>query len=243
MTRRLLGIVGRVGAATVLVASCLSVAMAGAAGSGPAFVQQTRAHALNVTSLKLTPGANVTSGNRLVVQVGVWSGSGVTASSVTDAAGNTYTELLHFKASDATEMSVWTAPITGRRWNPPDDHRQAHRQGRRWRRVLEYAGLSERAGRRRSSTRHLTRPGQRAGAATVASGATAPTSAGNELAIGIYVDSGFGDHPTAGAGYHAAIQHLRRVGHRTADRGSTRFRMQVRRPTPRAGTGPPTRSG
>ena len=31
---------------------------------------------------------------------------------MTDAAGNTYSELLHFKASDTTEESVWTAPIT-----------------------------------------------------------------------------------------------------------------------------------
>ena len=36
--------------------------------------------------------------------------SGATAKSVTDSAGNRYMELLHFKASDNTEMSVWSAP-------------------------------------------------------------------------------------------------------------------------------------
>jgi hypothetical protein len=46
------------------------------------------------------------------VLVGIWSSGGPTAKTVTDSAGNAYTEVLHFKASDGTEMSVWTAPIT-----------------------------------------------------------------------------------------------------------------------------------
>ena len=50
---------------------------------------------------------------------------------VTDSAGNSYTELLHFKASDKTEMSVWTAPITDGRGDSSDDHGQTHGQGRR----------------------------------------------------------------------------------------------------------------
>ena len=40
------------------------------------------------------------------------SAGGATASAVTDSAGNTYTELTHFTASDKTELSVWSAPIT-----------------------------------------------------------------------------------------------------------------------------------
>ena len=69
-SRRLLGIGGAVAAATALVVCGLLVAMAGAASTPPAFVQQTSVHSSNVTSVKLTPAANVTSGNRLVVLVG-----------------------------------------------------------------------------------------------------------------------------------------------------------------------------
>ena len=41
--------------------------------------------------------------------------------------------------------------------------------------------------------------------ATVASGATTATTAGNELAVGFYTDSGFGDTLSAGAGYTARV--------------------------------------
>ena len=77
----------------------------------PSFVQQVsgRGHA---GSLAVTPGSAVTTGDRIVVEVGVWSSGHATASGVTDAAGNTYTELTHFTAPDGTEMSVWTAPVT-----------------------------------------------------------------------------------------------------------------------------------
>ena len=36
---------------------------------------------------------------------------GATAKTVRNAAGNTYVEVQHFKASDKTELSVWTAPM------------------------------------------------------------------------------------------------------------------------------------
>ena len=49
----------------------------------------------------LTPPSPITAGNRLIVEVGVWSASAATALSVTDSAGNRYTELLQFKASAA----------------------------------------------------------------------------------------------------------------------------------------------
>ena len=86
---------------------------ASAAGSGPpAFVQSVSAHSGSVSSLTLTPSTAITVGNRLVVEVAVWSSGDATASSVKDSAGNTYTELTHVRASDETEMSVWSAPIT-----------------------------------------------------------------------------------------------------------------------------------
>ena len=72
-SRRLLGIGGAVAAATALIVSGLLVAMAGAASPPPAFVQQVSVHSSSVASVKLTPAASVTAGNRLVVEVGVWS--------------------------------------------------------------------------------------------------------------------------------------------------------------------------
>jgi hypothetical protein len=55
---------------------------------------------------------NIAAGNRLVVLVGVWSNRAATAKSVTDAAGNSYAEIQHFKASENAEPSVWTAQTT-----------------------------------------------------------------------------------------------------------------------------------
>jgi hypothetical protein len=70
----------------------------------PAFVQQVSSHASGVTSRVVTPSSRITAGNRLVVLVGVWGSSGATAKSVTDSAGDTYTKVLHFEASDQTEL-------------------------------------------------------------------------------------------------------------------------------------------
>ena len=100
---------------TVVVAALLALALvsegASADGSPPAFVQQVSTHS-NGASVTLTPTTAVTAGNRMVVMVGIWNSSAATAKSVTDSAGNTYTEILHFKASENTEESVWTAPVT-----------------------------------------------------------------------------------------------------------------------------------
>ena len=78
----------------------------------PAFVQQVNKRRRGTRRLALQPTAAVTTGNRLIVQVGVWSFGKATASGVTDSAGNTYTKLTSVKASDDTELSVWSAPIT-----------------------------------------------------------------------------------------------------------------------------------
>ncbi len=199
-SRRLLGIGGAVAAATALVVCGLLVAMAGAASTPPAFVQQTSVHSSNVTSVKLTPAANVTSGNRLVVLVGVWSEVGAAASSVTDAAGNTYTEVLHFKASDNTEESVWTAPITAGGGTKPAITVKPSAKADVGAAVSEYSGLSTAAGAA-AVDRTSSASGTTTTAGTVASGATVATTAGNELAVGAYVDSGFGDTLTVGSGY------------------------------------------
>jgi len=64
----------------------------------------------------------------------------------------------------------------------------------------EYSGLSTAAGTAAvdqiASTSGTTKT-----AATVASGATAATSGSNELAVGMYVDSGFGDSLASGSGF------------------------------------------
>ena len=166
----------------------------------PTFIQQVAGHVSNATSLGVTPASNITAGNRLVVLVGTWSANGATAKSVIDAAGNTYTEILHFKASEKTEMSVWTAPITSGGGTKPKVTVTPTARADVGAAALEYSGLSTATG-----TGAVDQTAQSTGtttaAATVSSGATAATSTGSELALGFYVDSGFGDTLGGGTGF------------------------------------------
>ena len=167
-------------------------------------MQQVSAVKASGTSLTLTPGTAVTSGDRLIVEVGVWSGGNATASSVTDSAGNTYTELTHFKASDNTEMSVWTAPITAGGGTKPTITVKPTSAADVGAAALEYAGLSTASGTGALDVQaHAV--GNSNGAATVSSGSTPATTAGNELALGFFADSGFGDTLTAGNGYTSRV--------------------------------------
>ena len=68
----------------------------------PTFVQQKTARGVNKTSQAATMGAKVVAGNRMIVEVGVWGPTSPTATTVTDNAGNVYTKVLGFVASDAT---------------------------------------------------------------------------------------------------------------------------------------------
>jgi hypothetical protein len=171
---------------------------------GPAFVQQVSAHRPATAGVTVAPAANVTSGDRLIVEVGVWSGAGATAASVTDSAGNHYVELLHFKASEATEMSVWTAPVTVGGGTRPTITVKPTSSADLGVGVLEYAGLSTVGDATVvDQTAHAT--GLTGAAGSVASGATAATTAGNELAVGLYVDSGFGDSLAADPAYTQRI--------------------------------------
>jgi hypothetical protein len=175
----------------------------GASAAGPSFVQQVSARG-HAGSLAVTPGSAVAAGDRMVVEVGVWNSSGATASSVTDSAGNTYTELTHFKASDGTELSVWTAPITAGGGTKPAITAKATAAADVGVAAIEYAGLSTAAGAGvLDGQAHAT--GTTSGAATVSSGATPATAGSSELAIGFYADSGFSDTLTAGAGYAARV--------------------------------------
>jgi hypothetical protein len=166
----------------------------------PTFVQAVSAHTGASTGLSVTPTSNVTAGNRLVVEVGVWSSASATATSVTDSAGNSYTELLHFQASDKTEMSVWTAPVTAGGGTRPTITVKPSSKADVGVVALEYAGVSSAAGTG-VLDRSTFASGKTTAAGSVSSGATQPTSAANELAIGFYLDSGFGDTLGGGAGY------------------------------------------
>jgi hypothetical protein len=165
----------------------------------PTFVQQKSARGVNKTSQPTTM-ATVVSGNRMIVEVGVWGSSSPTATSVSDSAGNVYTKVLGFVASDATEMTVWTAPITLGGGTALVVTATTNRTADIGVAALEYAGLSTAAGAAAVDT-VASSTGTAPAAVTVSSGSTPPTTAGNELAVGFYLDSGFATSPTAGAGY------------------------------------------
>jgi hypothetical protein len=179
---------------------------------GPSFVQKASAFAI-APSVAVTPSANVTAGNRLVVQAVVWSSDNATAASVTDSAGNQYVELTHFTASDHTEMSVWTAPITaGGGTRPTITVTPSTPSAGIGVVALEYAGLSTAAGTTVVDQQAHATGTTGTKSASVASGATAASTAANELAIGFYGDSGFGDTLTAGSGWTQRVN----IGQTTA---------------------------
>jgi hypothetical protein len=140
----------------------------------------------------------------LIVIVGVWANSGPVASRVTDSAGNTYTEVQHFKASDKTELSIWTAPITAGGGTKPIITATPSAKADLGIAVLEYSGLSSVSGAG-VVDKLAQKTGKTTSAATVTSGATAATTSGNELAVGTYLDSGFADTLTAGTGFTSRV--------------------------------------
>jgi hypothetical protein len=127
------------------------------------------------------------------------------AKSVTDSAGDTFTELLHFTAADHTEESVWSAPAQAASSAPLTITVTPTSKADIGAAVLEYSGLSTAADATAAdqSAHAVGKTGS--GTAMVASGATQPTTADNELALGFYADSGFGDTVTPAAGYNQRI--------------------------------------
>ena len=174
------------------------------ATTAPAFVQQVSGHAHKVASLAVTPAGSLTAGNRLVVEVGVWSSASATASSVKDSAGDTFTELLHFKASDGTELSVWSAPVSAGGGTRPTITATPSATADVGVAALEYSGLSTAAGTAVvDQTAQAT--GKTTAAAVVATGATAPTTGPDELVLGLYADSGFDDALMARMGFNGRV--------------------------------------
>jgi hypothetical protein len=185
-------------------ASAPSNAVTPTATTSPAFVQQVSTHALNVSSLAVIPGTSLTAGNRLVVEIGVWSYAKATAASVKDSAGDTFTELSHFKASDDTEMSVWSAPVSAGATTRPTITATASSTADIGVAALEYSGLSTAAG-----TAVVDQTAQATGTtkavAVVSTPASAPTSGPNELVVGFYADSGFGDTLMGRMGFNGRV--------------------------------------
>jgi hypothetical protein len=179
-------------------AAAATVLAPAASAATPAFVQQVSAHALNAATVAVTPASALATGNRLVVEVGVWNSKSATASSVTDSAGDVFTEVMHFTASDHTEMSVWSAPITAGGGTRPVITVKPSATADVGVAAAEYSSLSPVSDASvvdvQSRTSETT-----SRAAVVSSGATPATTASGELAIGFYADSGFGGTPAAGA--------------------------------------------
>jgi len=190
--------------AGTLAAVSLAPVVPGAAAAAVSFVQQVSARG-RAGSLGVTPSSAVTTGDRMVVEVGVWNASHATASAVTDSAGNTYTELTHFTAADGTEMSVWSAPVTAGGGTKPTITAKATSTADIGVAAAEYAGLSTAAGTAALDVQAHATGTTGASGGTVSSGATPATTAGNELALGFYADSGFGDTLTPGTGYTSRV--------------------------------------
>jgi hypothetical protein len=186
-------------------ASAASNAVTPSTASVPAFVQQVSAHVGGVGSLSVTPAAGLGAGDRLVVQVGVWNSAHATTSTVTDAAGDAFTEVSHFAAADGTEQSVWTAPITTGAGTKPAIKATASSAADIGIAAVEYSGLSTATGTAAVDGQAHAVGHTGSTPATVASGATAATTAANELAVGFYSDSGFGDTLTPGSGYTSRV--------------------------------------
>jgi Domain of unknown function (DUF4082)/Fibronectin type III domain len=168
----------------------------------PVFVQQVSTHTPSASTVAVTPSSALGSGDRLVVEVGVWSSGHATTSSVTDSAGDTFTEVSHFTGPDQTEQSVWTAPVTAGAGTKPVVTAKLSAAADAAVTALEYSGLSAAAGTG-AVDQQASASGTTTTAGSVSSGPTAATGAGNELAVGFYSDSGFGDTLTAGSGYTA----------------------------------------
>jgi hypothetical protein len=183
-------------------ASAASNSVTPSAATTPAFVQQASTHGSGLASISVTPSAQLGSGNRLVVEVGVWNSAKATTSGVTDSAGDTFTEVRHFTGPDSAEQSIWTAPVTSGAGTTPTIAAKFTSAADGAISALEYSGLSTVSGAA-AVDQQVSASGTTSTAGSVSSGPTAATNAGNELAVGFYSDSGFGDTLTAGAGYTA----------------------------------------
>jgi hypothetical protein len=174
-----------------------------AATPDPAFVQQTSAYADTTASVALRFRSILVARDRIVVESTVW-GRGATTASVTDSAGDKYTELRDSVAPDGTDMSVWTATVIPGKTTRPTITVTPSSPADVGAIALDYSGLSTAPGMS-AVDRIVADGGTTRRLATVGSDPTPPTTADKELAVGLYADSGFGDDLHVGRGFNQRI--------------------------------------
>jgi hypothetical protein len=168
--------------------------------AAPRFIQRVSGRSTSGSTLQLTPASPIASGDRLMVLTGVWSSGRATISGVTDSAGNVYTRATSVTASEDTQLSVWTAPVTAGDGTRPTITVTATGSADIGAAALEYAGVSTAAGTG-SIDALKTATATSAVNGFVTSGATTALTADNELVMGFYVDSGFGRNLVADPAY------------------------------------------
>ena len=156
---------------------------------------------------------------------------------VTDAAGDTFTELSSTTAPDGTVMTVWTAVVTYSGGTRPTITATTSAASDMGISVLEYAGLSTANGTAVLDSSASANGTTGTTAATISSGATAAAGHTNELALGFYADSGFSDTLTAGTGWTQRIEHLAGE-HRRGALARTSCSTAVPRRRPRSAPAP-----
>jgi hypothetical protein len=173
----------------------------------PALVQTTHNVLGEVSSISAQL-AQPTAGDVLIVEVGVsecvsptTSGTcnNPTTESVTDSAGNTFTEVKTIKAPDGAEESIWTAPVVS--VGSGTDTATATPTGTAdmGLDVVEYSGLTG------SIAGSGVGSGTTTGSAGTASSAAASAAAG-DLVLGFEMDSGWQTTVSPGGGFTAVDQ-------------------------------------
>jgi hypothetical protein len=158
-------------------------------------VQQAATESGAVTSLSVTFGAVTSRSDLLIVELGVWGRPSARASALTDNAGDAFTQLVAFVASDDTQLSVWSAVVVNGGTKPIITSTTTGRADIGLV-ALEYNGTSTAPGAA-AVDQQATSSGTTAGGQLLRSAPTGALTANNELVIGFYVDSGFNTTPIA----------------------------------------------
>ncbi len=182
-------------------ASAASNAVTPSSTAPPVFVQQAGSQAASAKSISVQPSRSVTAGNRLVVEVAAYNSSKPSITAVTDTAGDTFTQLSSTTAPDGTVLTTWTAVVTYSGGTQPTITATAGAASDLGITALEYAGLSTANGAAVLDSSVSASGTTGTTAATVSSGATAAAGHTNELALGLYADSGYSDTLTTGSGW------------------------------------------
>ena len=118
--------------------------------------------------------------------------------SVTDSTGEVFTNVLDVAASEGTQLSLWTAVVAGGAGTKPTITVTPSASADVGVVAAEYSGLSTDGTGVDLTT---TTTGATTTGGTVSSGSAGPAAGANELAVGLYADSGYGSTLTAGTGW------------------------------------------